>query len=473
MGLSFPIRVRKGVGDVTTATQELNSAGILAEHVAGLHYADLREETRQAFRRVLADYVACVLSGADMPTPQLLRDYLKTLGEKGVAGALGTDARFSAPSAAMANGAAAHALDFDDGHTQASAHPGGAVLSAALALAEETGTLVATVAGYEVMLRVAMAMHPASAKRGWHNTAVAGVFGAAAASASLLNLDAEKTRNALGLATSFAGGIREYLDDGSEVKRIHPGKAARDGIVCASLADRGLTGAVNAFEGRHALLAVFIGDKGNPARLTDGLGEHYEIENAYFKPYPCCRHFHSVVDGVLALREQKGIGPDDLEHLVVGLYAVGKQGHDHIHVGSLLEAQMSAPFAAATALKHGAAGVADFDETARADPEIAALSKRIDVVVDDACEAAYPAQRSGSIRLQLKSGETLSAFIRDPKGEGENALSDDDLRTKLEGGVTGSRLNRDAGSIWNDIMNVDQLPDIQPFLAGLQLGQPT
>ncbi len=461
---------------MSTASGEMNSAEILAAHVAGLRYDDLRPETRQAFRRVLVDYLASVLSGADMPTPKLMRDYLSSLEEKGVASVIGTEAKFSAPSAAMANGAAAHALDFDDGHTKASAHPGGVVLSAALAVAEQNGAsgadvCVATVAGYELMLRVAMAMHPASAKRGWHNTAVAGVFGAVAASASLLKLDAEQTRNAIGLATSFAGGIREYLDDGAEVKRIHPGKAARDGVVCAGLAARGLTGAVDAFEGRHALLAVFVGDQGNPARLTENLGKRYEIEDAYFKPYPCCRHFHSVVDGVLALREEKGIRPDDLEHLVIGLYAVGKQGHDHVHAGSLLEAQMSAPFAAATALKHGAAGVADFGDTARADAEIGEMLKRIDVVLDEDCEAVYPTQRSGSIQMQLKSGEKLSAFIKDPKGEGENALSDDDLRAKLAGGVAGSRVARDADDIWNEVMGVDQLADIRSFLAGLQVGK--
>lgn len=453
--------------------REATSAQIIAGHVASLRYEDLGAQPKAAFKRALADYLACVLPGAGLPTPSLLRSYLTTLGETGVAGVYGTPTRLSAPSAAMANGAAAHALDFDDGHTAGSAHPGGVIMSATLALAEELGksgreTLVAVVVGYEVMLRVSMAMHPASARRGWHNTAVAGVIGATASAAHLLKLDAEATRNALGLATSFAGGIREYLDDGAEVKRLHPGKAARDGIVCAQLAARGLTGAVDAFEGRHALFRVFVGDDGQPQKLVSGLGERYVIEDAYFKPYPCCRHFHSIIDGVLALRERDGIGIDDVESMTIGLYAVGKQGHDHVVTSSLLEAQMSAPFAAAAALKRGRVTISEFGQDARQDPDINRLLQHIDVVIDDECEAAYPAQRSGSLTVGLKSGRALSTVVRDPKGEGDNPLSDADIREKLRGSLDGSKLEIDCMDLWIDIQKFDEIGNVRAFVEKIQ-----
>src|SRR5690606_17344395 len=149
-----------------------------------------------------------------------------------------------------------HGLDFDDGTTQGSAHPSGAVFPAVLAAAEQHGAtprdvVLATAVGYDVMIRIAAAMHPTTARKGFHNTALAGVFGAAAAVPSLLKLDAAQAGHALGLAGSFAGGIRAYLDDGAEVKRIHPGKAARDGLVCAELAKRGITGPGRVLEARY------------------------------------------------------------------------------------------------------------------------------------------------------------------------------------------------------------------------------
>lgn len=452
-----------------------SSADTIAGHFASLRYEDIEMPAKRAFKRALADYLACALPGAGLPTPLLLRNYLETLGETGVAGIYGTGVRLSAQSAAMANGAAAHALDFDDGHTGASAHPGGVIMSATLALAEQLGksgreTLVAAVAGYDVMLRVSVAMHPASAKRGWHNTSVSGVIGAAAAAAHLLELDAKATRNALGLATSFAGGIREYLEDGAEVKRVHPGKAARDGIVCAQLAARGLTGPNDAFEGRHALFRAFLGDAGTPERLTAELGQKHLIEDVYFKPYPCCRHFHSIIDGVLDFRKNEGITIDDVENIEIGLYSIGKQGHDHIVAKTLLEAQMSAPFAAATALKNGSATVLDFGEEARQDVAILKLLQHISVVVDDTCEAAYPAQRLGSLTIALKSGKTLSTIIRDPKGEGANPLSDTDIAEKLKGGIASSGLEIDAQSLWQRIQTFDDIENVQEFIATLQDG---
>ena len=153
----------------------------------------------------------------------------------------------SVPNAALVTGANVHGLDFDDGHTQWFGASGRRYLPAVLAAAQQRGSsaheiICAVVAGYDVMCRIAAAMHPESARRGYHNTALAGVFGAAAGVSNLLRLDATQTLNALGLAGSFSAGIREYLDEGAEIKRIHPGKAARDGVICAEFARRGITG---------------------------------------------------------------------------------------------------------------------------------------------------------------------------------------------------------------------------------------
>ncbi|OGA51391.1 MAG: hypothetical protein A3G24_19230, partial [Betaproteobacteria bacterium RIFCSPLOWO2_12_FULL_62_13] len=300
----------------------------LAVHVAGTRYESLSPEVTHAFKRALLDFLTCAVAGSAMPVSRALLSYYEENDATRVATVIGSGVKLSAPNAALVNGANTHGLDFDDGHTNGSAHPAGAIFPAVLAEAEQRGSgakevIPAVVLGYDVMLRVAAAMHPTSVRRGFHNTAIAGVFGAAAGVASLLELDAQCTQHALGLAGSFAGGIREYLEEGAEVKRIHPGKAARDGLLCAEFARRGVTGPSKVLEGRYGFFRTHAGGQVKWERLFYGLGERFEISDVYFKPYPCCRHYHAVVDGILTLREQHRFRAEDVTQADLGIYAVG------------------------------------------------------------------------------------------------------------------------------------------------------
>lgn len=421
-------------GPSGAATETLS--GHLATHVASLRATDLPEDALHAVRRAMVDYLACALPGAAMPVTQALARWAAAQGAKAVATPLGFAQGLSASEAAFVNGAAAHALDFDDGQTRGSVHPGGVVFSAAFAAAEATGAgmealIAAVAAGYDVTLRIAGAIHPTSADAGWHNTPVAGVFGATAAAARLHGLDAATTQHALGIAASFAGGIRQYLHDGAEVKRLHPGKAARDGIICAELAAEGITGALACLEGRHGLFNATVRDRADPAQITDRLGEWHPVTSAYFKPYPCCRHYHAAIDAILALRHEEGLRPEQITGIEIGLYGVGVRGHDHKTARNLLEAQMSAPCAIAAALIHGRLGVAELVPESFEAPEAQRLLGATRTVIDADCEAVYPGTRSGVVTLTLQNGSSLSRRVRDPKGEGDNPLSDADLGDKF------------------------------------------
>src|SRR5687768_351856 len=167
----------------------------LAEHVARTRYEDLPADAVHAFKRALLDHVACALAGSSMPVSRALLSYYQETDASRAATVIGAEARLSAPNAALVNGANTHGLDFDDGTTHGSAHPSGAIFPAVLAAAEQhgadaRGVILAATLGYDVMVRIAAAMHPVTAKRGFHNTPLAGVFGAAAAVARLLGLDA-------------------------------------------------------------------------------------------------------------------------------------------------------------------------------------------------------------------------------------------------------------------------------------------
>lgn len=410
----------------------------LARHVAELNYARLPQAAVHAFRRALLDYLACAVAGSRSEAARAVYDYLQSWDRSGEACVVGTPARLAACNAAFVNGTATHSLDFDDGMTRGSVHPAGGIFPALLAMAEKLGSsaedfIVAGVAAYDVTLRIAATVHPHTSRRGFHNTPTAGVFGAAAGAARLLHLDAATTLNALGIAGSFSGGLRAYLQDGAEVKRLHPGKAARDGITCAELARRGITGASQVIEGRYGFINAFTDSNADWERLTGALGERYEICSVYFKPYPACRHFHAALDAVRAIRGRKGFDLSHIAGIEIGLYEVGAAGHDHKRADNLLEAQMSAPVTTALALAFGDVTAPSFDRENLERADVRRLIEATEVYVDAECERLYPGRRSGVARVRLADGRVLEERVLDPKGEGENPMTDDDLVRKFTG----------------------------------------
>ncbi|HWI13664.1 MAG TPA: MmgE/PrpD family protein [Burkholderiales bacterium] len=408
----------------------------LAAHVANTRYEMLPATAVHAFKRALLDHMTCAVAGSAMPVSHTLLEYFRDNDATRIATVIGGGTKLSAPNAALVNGANAHGLDFDDGHTNGSAHPSGAIFPAVLAAAEQYGAkprevILAAVLGYDVMTRIAAAMHPYTARKGFHNTPVSGVFGAAAAVSSLLKLDAKQANHALGLAGSFVGGVRQYLDEGAEVKRIHPGKAARDGLLCAEFARRGITGPSKILEGRYGFADTHVGGEMKWDRLFRDIGRHYEIESIYFKPYPCCRHDHAVIDGIRSLQEQHRFKAADVQHMRLGLYGVGYSGHDHKHCENLLDAQMSAPVAAGLAVVEGDIAAHMFLPESLERAEVQRLIQSADAYIDEQCEAIYPGRRSGAVAITLRSGKTFEARVLDPKGEGENPMTDDDLKRKF------------------------------------------
>jgi 2-methylcitrate dehydratase PrpD len=408
----------------------------LATHAARTRFEDLPDGAVSAFKRALIDFMACAIAGSAMPVSKAMLAYFEESDATRTTTVIGTSAKLSATNAAMVNGANVHALDFDDGYMQAAAHPGGCVFPAVFAAAERTGAsaeqvIAAVVVGYDVMLRIGGAMHPVAASRGFHNTPLAGVFGAAAGVANLLEFDAEQTLNALGLAGSFAGGIREYLDEGAEVKRIHAGKAARDGLLCAELAKRGITGPTKVLEGRYGIFHTHVGDQVRWERLLDGIGERYEISQVYFKPYPSCRGTHPFIEAIKILREQHEYSPRDVVRVDLGGHGLAVNGHDQKRHDNLLDAQMSIPCAAGLAVVFGDVTTQMFlpETLERADVE--AVIERSNVYIDDECERLYPQKRSAFVRIALQDGRNLEHRLLDPKGEHDNPMTDGDLEAKL------------------------------------------
>ena len=428
----------------------------LVDWGSSFRFDDLPDEVVHQAKRVLLDYVAATLAGSRSAPAQILQRYVAETEGAAAATVLGTALRATAPGAALANGTAAHGLEVDDGYTPGSTHPGGPIGSAVLAVAEARAAgpeqiLLATAIGLELTCRIGGAGHPATWRRGFHNTPVNGVFGAAAAATRLLDGDRNDLANALGIAGSHAGGLFEFLHGGGEVKRLHPGKAARDGIMSAELALRGLTGPTTVLEGSNGYLHAFADDDYDVDHLVGGLGELWRMLGMYVKPYPCCRHLHGPIDAILQLSAEEPIDPDAVEAVRVETFPVAAR-HGGKRIDDFIAAQMSIPYAVAVTMLHGAPSLEHFAAEVREDPRLGRIVDVVEVEEAEDCVRDYPAMRPARVTVRAAGRERVLR-IDQPYGEPSNPMSDADLERKLHrlaGPVVGERRCAEiAGAIWS------------------------
>jgi 2-methylcitrate dehydratase PrpD len=438
----------------------------LAEWAAITTVDDLPPEVRHQVRRSLLDYLAATIVGADSEPAVIVRDYLGDHDTARSSTVIATDVRLSPANAALVNGTAAHAYELDDGYTPGGGHPGCTVVSAALASAEHAGStadeLIRAIAlGYEVACRLGGATHPSQWRRGFHNTPLFGTFGAATAAAAILGLDGHHLANAYGLAGSHAGGLLSYHDQGSDVKRYHAGKAARDGVVCAELAGRGLTAPTNVLEGAHGYFHAFAGDEFDRHHLIADLGDTWRMTRTYNKPHACCRHVHAAVDAALALRQREALDPKAIESITVETFSIAAS-YGNKDIRTALDAQMSLPYSVAAALVHGEVGMEQFAEDARSHQLLRSLCELTEIVVADDLDRDYPATRPARVRIRA-GGDEFTDAVAQPYGEPDNPMTDQDLDSKFRRLVTPiygpERTEAIAASVWglDDVGELFQL----------------
>ena len=412
----------------------------LAEELHALTPTDLTGADHRQLTALILDHAACGLRGATLPWGRKFQAWARPhLGCGPVSLYFGGDARVPAFVAALANGAAAHGLELDDTHDESVSHPGAVVISAALAVAAETGAdgsalLVAVTAGYEVMARIGQATGGgAMLARGFHPTAVFGAFGAAAAAAKLHGLPAEGWLNAWGLALSLAGGSTQFSQEsvGSTVKRLHAGFAAQNGVLAAELAKQGIEGPRSALDGRYGAARLF-GPDPDLSRLVQPSAVR-EIHRISFKPYPCCRLFHSTLDALEAVTHGYTTPLDQIGALAVGGPSILLHQHMLRRPQSTMAAQYQLPYALAAALLHGPRDDRAFEAPARDDPRLHALEDRVTARLDSEYEAAFPRHFGTSLTLTLASGEVREARVLDSLGTAGARIRAADLLPVIAG----------------------------------------
>ena len=463
---------------ITIAAPPRTAAARLAEFCTELRWGALGADVRARTPELLLDLIGVGLAGSRQPSSLPAAQVASSLGGQGTATIFGTKRTTSAVWAALANGTAAHAVELDDVTTESSLHPGVAVIPAALALAEELNAspqalLEAIVAGYEVTMRVGNALNPASAyARGFHPTGVAGVFGATAAAARLLGLSTEALTSALGIAGTLASGSLEYLADGAWTKRLNPGWAGHAGITAARLAQAGFTGPATVFEGRLGVLHAYT-DAPNPARLLGDLGDlnALQVMRVSIKPYACCRYNHGLIDCILQLTRDHHIDPAGVQRIRLGVLSGGallvadpiEQKRDP---HSIVDAQFSAPYAAAVSLAYGTGGIDAYTEVKLHDPTVRALMSRTDCYRDPELDAVYPRQWPSSAEIQLTDGRTVSTTVPFATGEPENPVSRAALIEKFVSLAAESAA--DPPALADLILSLDAAPDLSALSAALR-----
>lgn len=379
-------------------------------------------------------------------------------------------ARLRPSDAALVNGAAAHGFELDDFHN-AKVHLGAVVLPAALAVGEAVGATTAWIetavaVGYEIIIRTSLSLGPARARmRGWHLTSVCGPLGAAAATAVLLRLDPQRTAWALGLAGTQACGLYAFTADGSDSKRLHPGRAAQAGVMAAELAARGLSGPTQVYEAADGGLLSTFTDRPDPAQLLDRLGEHWHAPATNFKPYGCCGSAHAHVDAALALRAHWRPGI----RVRVGVPAVVDRQCGYPYVaGSALNAQMSLRYAVAVALLKGEVLPVQFEPEVLNDPAVARLANALEICCDPALDAQYPVHFCGWVELLDPDEHCLHHAVLDPSGSLANPGRAQAIRAKFESltaALLDSPARRQVTEAW-DQFDLIELADLLQAATG-------
>jgi len=388
--------------------------------------------------RAILDTVACMLAARREPVAAKTLAAVQHWGHGPARVVVPGAPSLAAPWAAMVNGAAAHAQDYDDVLEPAMAHASAVLVPALLALAEErrasgAALIEAFLVGIEVMARLGEALNMAHYAAGWHTTLTLGAPAAAAACARLMRLDAGRTRVALSQSMSMAGGSKRHM--GVMAKPIHAGLAAKAGLMAAALAEQGTTANAEIFAGPWGALEMMAGPAAPGFRpdFLDGspaMREH----GVWLKAYPTCASTHRAVDGILALRARHGLTPDNVAAIHVTLPKVADQNLMFDIPSTPGEARFSMHYCAAAALADGALGPSAFTDGAIARKDLAALMARVtrSVREDQAEPGADLSDQTSTVAIRTTDGAQHEIGIEVPRGHPANPLTDADLSDKFD-----------------------------------------
>ena len=456
------------------------AAETIAGWSAGLTLADIPPEVVEHAKLHVLDALGCGLAAHATGVGVEGRATMAELGGVPSATVIGLVEQLPAANAAFANAMLCHGLDFDDTHSDSVSHVSTVIAPAALAAAEAVGAsggaaLAAVVAGNEVVCRIGMAASGEFHRRGFHPTAICGVFGGVASVARLSDLDAATTTRALGIAGSFAGGLFAYLADGTPTKPMHPAWAAHGAHLAVALARHGAAGPRSVIEGKfglyHAFLGAGEGEIDIAGQLSD-LGTRWETPRIAYKAFPVCHFMHGSLGAAAEGAGGRVFAPEEIDDVLVTVPAAGvslvlEPADTKIAPRSEYEGKFSLQYSIASLLVRGHVAVSDFTDDAIVDPDVLAVARRVRYETRE--YPSYPQAFPGGARVLLADGTTFEVDFAHQKGGPENPLATDEIRAKYRENAAMVLSHDAAERLEEAILTLDELADVRGALSPLTL----
>jgi 2-methylcitrate dehydratase PrpD len=444
----------------------------LAKRINALRHEDLPPEAVQWAKVGILDTVGVTLAGAREDTARIVENVIASGAGTGASLVFGGNRRVSALDAALVNGAASHALDFDDMTNNLGGHPSAPILPGLFALADNIGAngrdfIAAYVAGFETECKIGLGVHFYHYTKGWHPTATLGVFGSAAACAKLLKLPDDRLATALAIAASLASGIKANF--GTMTKPLHIGHCTRNGLFAALLARDGFTANDGAFEHKQGFLNVFNGAGNYDAgKILPAWGKPFDIvkPGIAIKQYPCCGSTHSALDAMLKLAREHKPDAGDIERVDVWTHARRLEHTNRPDPKSDLDAKFSVQYCMARALLDRRISIEHFEGKAYEEQKVRKLLPRVHAAPYTTAQFPEDNHFGAEVKVLLRGGKVLGAKVNEPFGRtSENALPAGLLREKFENCAVRALPRERVAPLYSAIQGFENLKDVREMTA--------
>lgn len=449
----------------------MNETETIATFIRETEYSDIPESVLERAKRPIVDVVGVSIYGAHHAVGERITTYVEQTFGDGDASMI-TRGTTSAAGAALANGAFAHAIDYDDTFESIVIHPSAPVFSAALAATESAGAagqdlLTGYVLGVETAFRVGHSTYPAHYDNGWHATGTVGTFGSTAAAASIYDLDTAEIHNALAIAASGSSALKKNF--GSMTKPLHAGHAAQMGVRAALLASEGFTGDDAILDGEMGYGTVMTpGGTYDPDEIVEGLGETWAVEDIGFKPYPSGVISHAAMEALRQLVSDNDLTPDDVERVTVTLDEAANEMLIHDQPSNALQAKFSIEFCLAAVLREGDPGIRAFTDEYVTDPDTRSQLQKVERAFEPDLFGDEFAGYGAKITVETTDGEIISASQRRAPGSPSAPISEERLTAKFDD-CAGAVLSPEAATrIHDGILKLDTDDGYEQFLSELR-----
>ena len=461
----------------------MDIASDYVDYARGSRFKDLPPEVVDYAKILILDTLGVIIAGSSAKGIGTFADLLRDWGGKPESSIFIYGDKVPAPNAVACNAAMARANDFDAFHEKAMVHITAPIVPGCLAVAEKIGGingqdfLNAIVLGIEIMARLGLSLESLFLKTGFQTTNHIGSFGNAIAAGKLLQLDRQKMIHALGITYGQIAGTIQSTVEGTVMVRLQQGFAAQVGIFSALLAERGIDGPQEVFQGKFGYFPVFHQNRYDPALATRALGREYEITNVSIKSFPCCFLCHFAISAMLQLRQEEKIDPQEVDQIRVRI----NQGVFNVVCDPLpskrdattaAEALFSLPYTVASALVRGQVVLEDFTPEAIQDPGVREIAQKITPVVDEEIEKQCGRGMGPAVvEVSLKNGRRTSRRVDRVKGHPQNPMSMEECEEKFRGCLHSSAKplgERKASALIQALRNLETVSDVSQLVGYLR-----